>query len=76
MTAPLKVGDAVTIVRWVGARRVIYPTTVWRPGGGNVLMEVYPEGSQPYVHDHEGVTWCRGHTGPAVEALHVALALT
>lgn len=59
---------------------------VWTIERRNVVLRLPKECSEAFCNDHgptqcvrerssEGVSWCRGWSGPAVDALQVALAL-
>lgn len=80
----MKRGDRVTVLlSWEGRRRVLraaYVTTFvadvfdvrlhGRLFGGDMY-----EADGTFVRAQEGITWCRGHSGPAVDALRAAQAL-
>jgi hypothetical protein len=71
----LKVGDEVTVVVSVNVL-VLVPTKVCRFSTNNYgLIVEFERGAGAYVAN-EGISWCRGHSGPDVDALKVALALS
>jgi hypothetical protein len=81
----LKVGDEVTVVvfRTIGLfvdrraeEKIVHTkvTGIVHRGGSRAILCTVEVPDGRYLHN-EGISWCRGHSGPDVDALKVALAL-
>jgi hypothetical protein len=72
----LKVGDEVTVVVDANSERprLVRTRVSSIITGRPALMVVSELVDSRYLYN-EGISWCRGHSGPDVDALKVALAL-